>query len=228
MTSPELDYLAELMADFPVSGSSIASARDAEAILHTRYQDSLDKLIGSERLQKSLRSWPDHIFVSFFEGLAKNLHGSLFAGILSNSGHYRQTTDPRGGVVYFGPQRGNKPLFTGTSAVEIEKALQDVFLHLSKDASNPIASSVTFYQQFVRVHPFYDANGRIGRLLVSLYLDHHGFYINWDDLQRQDKWINRLNDCHKRQEQPQKYEEYLGYLVLYFSKYVSEKSSLEL
>ena len=123
--------------------------------------------------------------------------------------------------------RGNKPPFTGIAAGEIEKALQDVFPHLSKDASNPIAACVTFYQQFVRVHPFYDANGRIARLLVSLYLDYHGFYVDWGDLQRQDRWIKMLNDCHKRQEQTKKYEEYLGYLVSYFSKYVSEKSSLE-
>jgi fido (protein-threonine AMPylation protein) len=229
MTSRELDYLAELMADFPVEGSDIDLVADAEASLQSRYQALFDALVDSKEILKRLRSIPDEIdFPSIFEPLAKILHRELFKGILSNAGNYRQPTDPNDGVVYFGVQRGTQPQFSGTPAGEIEQSLQNIFRHLSKNTKNPVASAVIFYQQFIHVHPFYDANGRICRLLVSLYLDYHRLYVNWDDLQHQGEWIHKLNACHKRQDQPKLYNQYLEYLVAHFSKYVNDKSKFEL
>jgi fido (protein-threonine AMPylation protein) len=228
MASQELDYLAELMADFPVEGSPINSVEDAESLLQLRYQALLDALVDSKELLKRLRSIPDKVdFSPIFETLTKFIHLTLFKDILSNAGNYRQPTEPKGGVVYFGPQKGVQPRFIGTPAGEIEQALSIIFRHLSKRADNPIASAVIFYQQFVRVHPFYDANGRICRLLVSLYLDYHRYYIKWDDLQHQGKWIHKLNACHDRQHQ-ELYDEYLGYLIDHFLNYVSNKSDFEL
>ena len=229
MASPELDYLAELMTNFPVEDSSIGSVEDAESLLQLRYQALLDTLVDSKEVLKRLHSIPDEVdFPPIFEPLTRFLHLTLFKGILSNAGKYRQSAEPKGGIVYFGVQRGAQPRFMGVPADEIEQVLCTVFRHLSKNDKNPIASAVIFYQQFVHVHPFYDANGRICRLLVSLYLDYHRFYVNWEDLQHQGKRIRKLNACHNRQLQPELYEEYLGYLVDHFSNYVSDKSNFEL
>ncbi|MCB9104823.1 MAG: Fic family protein [Anaerolineales bacterium] len=222
-----MDYLAELMTVFPVEDSEFGSVEDAESLLQLRYQALLDTLVDSKEILKRLRSIPDGDFPSLFGRLTKSLHRTLFRGILSNAGNYRQSTEPNGGIVYFGGQKGAQPRFTGTPASEIEQVLHKVFRHLSKSAHTPVVSAVIFYQQFVRVHPFYDANGRICRLLVSLYLDYHRCYVNWDDLQRQGKWIRKLNACHDRQHQPELYNEYLGYLVAHFSNYVSDKADFE-
>jgi len=229
MNSPELVYLAELMTDFPVEGSD-QLVEDAESALQLRYQTLLDGLVDSKELLKRLRSIPDGVdFPSIFEPLTKILHRELFKGILSNAGNYRQPTESNGGIVSFGVQRGAQPRFVGAPAGDIEQALHKVFQNLSKDTEDPVISVVTFYQQFVRVHPFYDANGRICRLLVSLYLDYHRIYVNWDDLQHQGKWIRKLNACHDRQSsKPELYDEYLGYLGVHFSKYVNDKSNFEL
>ncbi|MCB0210375.1 MAG: Fic family protein [Anaerolineae bacterium] len=220
--------MAELMADFPVEDSEFDSVEDAESLLQLRYQALLDTLVDSKEILKRLRSIPDEGFLSLFEQLTKSLHRTLFRGILSNAGNYRQSTEPNGGTVYFGAQKGTQPRFIGTPAGEIEQVLHNVFRHLSKSTRDPVVSAVIFYQQFVRVHPFYDANGRICRLLVSLYFDYHRRYVNWDDLQRQGKWIRRLNACHDRQHQPELYNEYLGYLVAHFLNYVSDKADFEL
>lgn len=228
MVSQELDYLAELMVDFPAEDSEFNSVEDAESLLQLRYQALLDTLVDSKEILKQLRLIPDGDFPFLFERLTKPLHRTLFGGILSNAGNYRQSAEPNGGIVYFGRQRGAQPRFIGTPADEIEQALRGAFQYLSKKIDDPVASAVTFYQQFVRIHPFYDANGRICRLLVSLYLDYHRYYVNWDDLQHQGKWIHKLNACHDRQHQPDLYEEYLGYLVTHFSNYVSDKSDFEL
>lgn len=228
MASPELAYLAELMDEFPVEGRPISSVEAAEALLQSRYQTLLDNLVDSEAVLKQLQAIPAPAdFPAIFKALTKSLHFTLFKDILSNAGRYRQSTEPNGGVVYFGPLKGVQPRFTGAPADEIEQALGHVFRHLSKRADNPIVSAVRFYQQFVRVHPFYDANGRICRLIVSLYLDYHRYYVKWDDLQGQGKWIRKLNDCHLRQGQAL-YDDYLGYLISHFSSYVTDKADFEL
>ena len=58
--------------------------------------------------------------------------------------------------------------------------------------TNPVRDAVTFYQQFVCIHPFYDANGRIGRFITSLYLDYHGLHISWAGLSQNQQWLKNL------------------------------------
>lgn len=215
------------MAAFPVAAaSSTRSMEDAAATIQLRYQSLLDSLVDSEAVTRLLDSTSETFFSPLFASLARLSHRTLYGEILANAGKYRQPTEADGGAVYFGPQSKGPAEFTGTSASKIESELTGAFRHLSKTTSDPVASAVTFYQQFVRIHPFYDANGRITRLLVSVYLDYHGRYVDWDDLQRQGKWIHHLNNCHKRQGQ-KVYDTYLGRLIDYFARHVRLKSEFE-
>lgn len=93
MASQELDYLAELIADFPVEGSRVGSVEDAESLLQLRYQALLDTLVDSKEVLKRLRSIPDAVdFPVIFEPLTKSLHQILFRGILSNAGNQQSLT----------------------------------------------------------------------------------------------------------------------------------------
>lgn len=60
----------------------------------------------------------------------------------------------------------------------------------------PVLAAVRFYQKFVNVHPFYDANGRIGRLIATMYLADHNLVLSWSEFDSKSKFIKKLNYTH--------------------------------
>jgi len=195
------------MRDFPVNAPP--SIDNALKKVHTRY----DKL-NNDYFISLLACVNSNDFTKFFNYLPLLLHQYLFSGILSNAELYRQGTDLNNGVIFFGPAGK----FEGYPPKNIEIGLQMAGSHLIIDESNAVHNAVKFYQQFVMVHPFYDANGRIGRFTVETYLNFHGTSIRWRGLYANTKWLKKLNECHKRFNKPQ-YDRYLDYLVDHWHKY---------
>jgi Fic family protein len=158
----------------------------------------------------------------------KRFHAVLYDGILQTAGRYRRAEDPGGGYVAFGGQQGQKrrPRYRGVPPSDLPAALDDAFRYLSEtltEDDHPIRSAVLFYADFVYAHPFYDANGRIGRLLVSLYLYVHAYYVNWAKLYgKKNKFLRKLNACHNRRDSENRkmYRRYQGYLSDFFERYV--------
>jgi Fic family protein len=93
---------------------------------------------------------------------------------------------------------------------------------LRSTLSDPAANSIAFYQRFVLTHPFYDANGRIGRYLVSLYLAGHKKVVHWKVLEgdKKRRFLKYLNECHKRRGD-RTLQTYERYLFNFWKKYVT-------
>lgn len=75
--------------------------------------------------------------------------------------------DGSGQVVYTPPQSG----------VEIEEAMNDLeqFLNLPPEEElDPLIRMALIHHQFESIHPFYDGNGRTGRIINVLYLVKEG------------------------------------------------------
>lgn len=156
--------------------------------------------------------------------LCRELHAFLYQDFLVNAGQYRRVTDPNGGRVDFGGRKGHtvRPRYIGTPPERIEEGMIEAGSHLAW-GDDPVADAIRFYLEMSAVHPFYDANGRIGRLVVSIYLYCYELYVNWDEIdQRHGQFMQKLNACHDRRGSRQKglYEEYVGYLTSFFEKHV--------
>jgi fido (protein-threonine AMPylation protein) len=214
----DVAYLAELMRDFP-AGKSITPQK-AIVMIQGRYQ-SIEQLTEKlvEFFSRGKVKLPETFMVTGF------FHFMLFHDILSNAGKFRLPTEPNHGYVGFGKVDVRSPSiaqFNGTPADRIEDELSNAFTLFSLDDRDSVRSSVVFYQKFVRIHPFYDANGRIARALVSIYLRMHHYLVLWKGLEttKKNEFIKKLNACHKREKNPELLAEYHQHLVSFWKKFV--------
>lgn len=194
------EYLAELIEAFPVDPPI-----------------SLEEALN--QIKDKGQQWSPFVFVDLLRNqdislsleellpyLPRILHQQMFSNILSNAGCYRESLDALKGRVEFGfptkkindKAESSNSRFNAVSPNEIEKGVGNAIKKLAFDGSDPISNSAEFYQRFVRVHPFYDGNGRIGRYIVEAYLYHHGNYVRWEEMKKNNRWIRQMNYCHRK------------------------------
>ena len=206
----ESRYLQELIDDFPCKKK--LSLKQAQKLLISRYLQ-LEKKIPyllqileeakvNQRITKlypSLSKYNDP-FPAYFFFLIGFFHEYLFKGILNNAGEFRKANDPFCGMIGFGGYDYrviNKFKYYGSSCNEIENDLKNCFILLKKNPEDHLAVSVDCYRRFVKIHPYYDGNGRIGRLILTIYNLYHGYYITWSEFEvgsNKTKFIKKLNE----------------------------------
>lgn len=220
--SEEIAYLKRLIQDFPANVEPDEASR-AFNMIAARYQ-VIEQSYQALSLTKFEVESPDTNFISLFKFRVCVLHEYLFNGILANAGKFRKSSDPENGRIGFGglKHQGRQFKFRGATPSKIEEELHKALSNLDYEAENPINNALRFYQNFVYIHPFYDANGRIGRVIVSMYLYHFDLYVQWGEFDgpNNGKFINKLNECHKRMKSRHGFEKYFGYLLDFFSDYV--------
>ena len=222
--SAEVTYLRRLIEDFP-SETNPEEAGKALQTIAVRYQsiesEQYFKGISASDLKKL--DLPENLS-DILKQRAFLIHKFLFKDILSNAGERRKSFDPEDGTIGFGGTKHQRQRmrFKGTNPPKIDKELDKAFSHLVLEPEDPIENAMRFYQHFVYIHPFYDANGRIGRVIVSTYLNLFGYYVQWGEFDgpNNSKFINKLNACHDRMESGYTFEQYFGYLLSFFKKYV--------
>jgi len=145
-------------------------------------------IYGSERL----------LMENFSNELIQNIHKIMLKGIISKNkeeslGCYKNKDNyivNSAGSIVFAP-----PSFKET------KRYMDELLSYINDTSddiNPLIKAAIIHAQFESIHPFEDGNGRVGRLLVSLYLYKAGvinfpfFYISEAISQDKGVYYNKL------------------------------------
>lgn len=99
------------------------------------------------------------------EDLVKQLHKLVVQRILDNSGEYRDKEvvirDSITGEVSFRPPK----------AVEVPWQTQELLTFInSEHETHPVLKAGIVHYEFVRIHPFLDGNGRVGRAISTLVL----------------------------------------------------------
>lgn len=100
----------------------------------------------------------------------KEVHKELMAGVRGqekNPGEFRHSQN------WIGPQ-GSTILtakYVPPTVQEMEKALSELesYIH-GTDTLHPLVQAALIHYQFETIHPFLDGNGRVGRLLIILFL----------------------------------------------------------
>ena len=106
--------------------------------------------------------------------LIKEVHSVLLAGV---RGQKRQPGELRKSQNWIGAP-GDTPdtaLFVPPPPEEVADLLSDLekFIHEPPRLPPPVQAAMVHYQ-FETIHPFLDGNGRLGRLLIILFLVHSG------------------------------------------------------
>jgi len=128
-----------------------------------RYLHSLDSGVGWLRQSKPITA-------TFIRGL----HQSLLE---STRGEEKHPGEYRTGQVAIGAE-GDNPLtarFVPAPPVNIPGLMDDLVAFMQEPAPwSPLVAAAISHYQFETIHPFEDGNGRLGRLLIPLFLMDHG------------------------------------------------------
>ncbi|MCV0427044.1 MAG: Fic family protein [Roseibium sp.] len=101
--------------------------------------------------------------------LIREMHGRLLdngRGATQNPGEFRRSQNWIGGT------RPGNAMFVPPPPDEVMGCLGDWerFLHSDTQEIPPLIKAGLFHVQFETIHPFLDGNGRLGRLLITLFL----------------------------------------------------------
>jgi Fic family protein len=104
--------------------------------------------------------------------LIREMHERL---LNSGRGASKQPGEFRRSQNWIGGTRPGNALFVPPPVEELDRNLADFerFMHEEESGLPPLIKAGLLHVQFETLHPFLDGNGRIGRLLVTLYLCVH-------------------------------------------------------
>jgi Fic family protein len=101
-----------------------------------------------------------------------DMHEKLMDGIPGHKGFDKAPGRYRKTQAFIGPTDDiHEARYVAPPASEVERLMGDLekFIHAPNDISS-LATIALIHYQFEAIHPFFDGNGRLGRLLISLLL----------------------------------------------------------
>lgn len=130
--------------------------------------------------------------------LIKETHRILLKGVRGKEkdpGEFRRSQN------WIGPVNSTirDATFVPPSPQDVVKLMGDLEFFLHKNKGNDLVSIALIHYQFETIHPFLDGNGRLGRLLIPLYLSWKGLlakpllYISYFFKKHRQEYYDRLN-----------------------------------
>ena len=115
----------------------------------------------------ALRFGCDSVRFGFDEKLIKEIHKRLISKKVHINkdvalGEYKKKQN------YI--KRGNVIVYTPPTPSETELYMKELLEYLTNSHDNELIKVALFHSQFESIHPFDDGNGRVGRILIPIYL----------------------------------------------------------
>lgn len=110
----------------------------------------------------------------------------------------------------------NNATYVPPTPIKMNEALNDLELYMNEDSNiQPLIKIALIHYQFETIHPFLDGNGRLGRLLIILWLKYNN-YLNYPLLylslyfkQNRNEYYSLLMDVRFKG----KYEEWIKFFL---------------
>lgn len=103
--------------------------------------------------------------------LLRELHSVLMTGV---RGRERHPGEFRTYQNYIGAPTGADATYVGPPTPQMVERLDDFERFLHDHGLRPLVQAAVIHYQFEAIHPFGDGNGRVGRLLIPLFLNERG------------------------------------------------------
>jgi Fic family protein len=103
--------------------------------------------------------------------LIRNLHRRLMKGV---RGQERHPGEFRTYQNFIGAPSGVNATYVPPPVPQMRKLLDDLDRFMNEDSLRPLVQAAVIHYQFEAIHPFGDGNGRVGRLLIPLFLRNRG------------------------------------------------------
>ena len=147
--------------------------------------------------------------------LIKETHSILLSGVRGNEKSPGEFRKSQNWIGYAGCTL-NTASFIPPDPETMEKALSDLekYIHEDSNISNLIKIALIHYQ-FETIHPFLDGNGRMGRLLIILYLREQGLieypvlYLSYFFKKNRNRYYELLNNIRIKGE----FEEWIKFFI---------------
>ena len=156
----------------------------------------------------------------------KELHSVLLEGARGESyrGKFREN------LVFIGKKGATieKATYVPPEPILIRDYMENLENYILRNGENPLVKSAIIHYQFEAIHPFEDGNGRIGRLLIPLYLYQKELlyqpilFLSGYFEKHRDDYINYLHLVDKEHN----YEEWIKFFLISVKNQAKETQEL--
>lgn len=154
---------------------------------------------------------------AFSPGFIRQMHQQLLylgRGATKSPGEFKKEQN------YLADKMKKEIQFVPISAEKLQEGLEQLFAFLENSTLPPLIKTAIMHLEFEALHPFKDGNGRIGRMLITLYLWKQGilsqphFYISGYFEEHKDQYIETMRQVS----QTNNWNEWIRFFLLAVEK----------